>query len=255
MAITLRVAKAALPTGQLLARMLRERGVEVVPNGDAIVSYGVAVNDPRPALNANAGRRNKFEELTRLREQGVVVPNFSQDGVGLTFPVLGRKFTHSKARDIVPILQNDKEFEWRKNGGACDYFVQYIPRNREFRVWAYRRRILAVYEKIMRYPDRYRVGKTAGIGWNWDHGFAFVFLPKEQRPEGLEAMGAAAVAAMELDFGAVDAIQAMDGTLYALECNSAPGVQGPRQGLDVLANKIQRWEALGYPRRNNAQQS
>lgn len=241
------------PTGRLLATLLRERGIEVTTQRgtdtvQGIVSYGVPLESTRtPTLNARAGTLNKFEEMHTLHEKGILVPPHSIDGSGLTFPILGRKFKHSKARDIVPILQNDTEFEWRKQGGACDYFVQYIPRRREYRVWAYRRRPLAVYEKIMRYPDRYGVERSAGIGWNWNHGFAFEFY--HEAPEAIKQLGCQAVDALGLDFGAVDIIHGMDGTLYVLEVNTAPGTQGVRQGIDILANKIVNWQRLGFPAR------
>lgn len=246
------------PTGRLLATLLRERDVEVtltlpgqrpVDVIAAVVSYGVPVsNGTVPVLNAAAGRLNKYEEMHRLHEKGILVPPHSLDGSGLTFPILGRKFKHSKARDIVPILQNDREFEWRKQGGHCDYYVQYIPRQREYRVWGYRRRPLAVYEKVMRYPDRYGVGRTAGIGWNWNHGFAFEFL--RNASEALKELGTQAIDALGLDFGAVDIIQDTNGRLFVLETNTAPGVQDVRQGISHLADKIARWVAGGFLRRN-----
>lgn len=242
------------PTGRLLASLLHERGLEVTTQRgmeqvQGIVSYGVPLERTSiPTLNARAGTLNKYEEMHTLHEKGILVPPHSLDGSGLTFPILGRKFKHSKARDIVPILQNDTEFEWRKTGGACDYFVQYIPRRREYRVWAYRRRPLAVYEKVMRYPDRYGVGRSAGIGWNWQHGFAFEFY--HEAPEAIKQLGCQAVDALGLDFGAVDMIHGTDDRLYVLEVNTAPGVQDRRQGITLLADKVARWVNGGFKRRN-----
>ena len=253
--IELRAVKGE--TGRLLLQLLREKGIEVNTSGrpSGIVSYGVPIRESGiPVLNARAGSFNKFEELQRLHGANILVPPHSRDGHGLTFPILGRKFKHSKARDIVPILQNDVEFEWRTRGGACDYFVQYIPRRREYRVWAYRRRPIAVYEKVMQYPERYGVGSTAGIGWNWGHGFAFRYY--HDAPDALKLLGAQAVDACGLDFGAVDIIHSMDDRLYVLEVNTAPGVQDRRQGITALADKIAKWIQLGYPRRNgDGQQS
>ncbi len=231
----------------MLEQLLRERGLQIGQPADAVVCYGAGYNGALPRLNGRAGTRNKFQELQALAERQVLVPPHSIDGAGLTFPILGRRFHHSKAKDIIPILQNDVEFAWRKQSGLCDFFVQYIPRSREYRVWSYRRRPIAVYEKIMRYPERYRVGRDAGIGWNWDHGFAFEFY--HNAPEELKQLGAAAVEAMGLDFGAVDIIHSTTGQMYVLEVNTAPGVQDLRQGIVMLADKIARWVELGYPRR------
>lgn len=238
-------------TGVLLLNLLKEKGLHVNDASgpvEAVVSYGVPVVTTLPCLNANAGKLNKFQELQKMQAGGVLVPPHTLDGHNLTFPILGRKFKHSKAKDIVPILQNDVEFQWRTQGGACDYFVQYVPRKREYRVWAYRRRPLAVYEKVMQYPERYAVGRTAGIGWNWGHGFAFRYY--KDAPETLREVGAKAVDVMGLDFGAVDIIHGMDDRMYILEVNTAPGVQSVRHGIDKLAEKIVKWAKLGYPRRN-----
>jgi hypothetical protein len=230
-------------TATLMRSLLTERGVQLGDNGDAVVSWGVRLHgDTRPSLNASAGW-DKLDELTTMGKAGVRIPAFSLDGAGLQFPILGRKRQHTKAKDIIPILQNDKEFEWRKAGGASDYFVQYIPKKAEYRVWAYRRRSLAVYEKQMRYPERY----VRGVGWNWQQGFAFVFVP--EAPEELKQLGAAAVDALGLDFGAVDILHGMDGQYHALEVNTAPGVQEARTGIAKLADKIAKWVELGCPKR------
>lgn len=247
--IELRIARGARPTGQLLLELLRERGVEVgtdVANPEAIVSYGVPLGKVAvPSLNANAGRRTKFQELTMLREAQILVPPFTEDGRGLTLPLLGRKLKHAKGQDIVLVLQNGEWFDRLRNNQVCNFFTQFIPKDREFRVYAYRRRVLAVYEKLLRYPHRDR---GLNVIWNWGSGYAFEFC--QDAPNAVKEIGARAVNTMGLDFGAVDIIQGQDNQFYTLEVNSAPGVQDRRQGITVLADKITKWKALGFPRRN-----
>lgn len=234
-------------TGVLLQRLLTERGVQIGPTGDAVVSWGVRLqNETRPTLNASAGW-DKFDELVTLHKAGIKAPPYSLEGDGLQFPILGRKRNHTRGRDIVSCLQNDKEFEWRKAGKISDYFVQYVPKKAEYRVWAYRRRSLAVYEKVMRYPERYR-----GVGWNWHQGFAFTFV--NEAPEELKQLGATAVNSLGLDFGAVDILHGQDGQYYVLEVNSAPGVQEARTGISKLANHIAKWVNLGCPERRVVEQ-
>lgn len=247
--IELRMAKGARPTGLLLLELLQERGMEVgtqVANPEAIVSYGVTVDGATvPVLNANAGRYSKLGELIKLQATGILVPPFSEDGHNLTFPLLGRRLKHSKGKDIVPVLQNGVWLDRLRNNQVCDFFTQFIAKDREFRVYAYRRRILAVYEKVLRYPHRDR---GLNIVWNWDSGYAFDFC--KDAPNDVKAIGALAVQTMALDFGAVDIIQGHDSKFYTLEVNSAPGVQDRRQGVTALADKIAKWKALGFPKRN-----
>lgn len=228
-------------TGRNLRQALIEKGLVGEPI-HGLVSYGVRLNTTKPALNANAGARDKYEELLAMREAGLLVPPFSLDGHGLQFPILGRKKRHTQGRDIIPILQNDQEFEQRKQGGHCDFFVQYIPRETEFRVWVYRRRHLGTYEKVFTYPEKYK-----RIGCSADNGFAFKFV--DEPDEELKRVAAKAVDALSLDFGAVDILKGKDGNYYALEVNTAPGVEGPRHGFTKLVEKIARWCELGFPER------
>lgn len=238
-------------TGQMLRDLLLERGVQIRVGGEAVVSYGVTLpHETRPTLNASAGRLDKLAELTRLQTAGVRVPPFSRDGSGLVFPILGRNVNHTRARDIVLVPGNDITLTRARR--IKDYFTQYVPLRTEYRVWAYRRRSLAVYEKVMRFPERAR-----GFGNNWENGYAFEFVEAESRPTGLADVGTRAVDALGLDFGAVDVLHGTDGNFHVLEVNTAPGVQDRRQGIVALADKIARWVELRYPNRRgdeNAEQ-
>jgi glutathione synthase/RimK-type ligase-like ATP-grasp enzyme len=239
--IDLRLVRGSI-TGAQLRALLAERGVQIGTQGaGGIVSYGVRVENPAlPCLNALAGARNKFEELHDLSAGGVHVPAHSLDGEILEFPILGRKFKHTKGKDILPVLADDVTFEWAKQ--TSDFFTQYLPLQTEFRVWIYRRRRLATYEKRMERVEEYR-----RVGANYQNGTAFKFVPEP--PDGLTELAARAVDVLGLDFGAVDILQHVDGSFYVLEVNTAPGQEGIRAALTNLANKIVRWEQRGYPRR------
>jgi glutathione synthase/RimK-type ligase-like ATP-grasp enzyme len=121
-----------------------------------------------------------------------------------------------------------------------------VPQQTEFRTWVYRRRHLGTYEKVLAHPERYR-----RIGSNFRNGFAFQLVPGERVDEGLREISSRAVDALGLDFGAVDILRGCDGRHYVLECNTAPGVEGEdRFAIRMLAQKIQRWASLDFPRRN-----
>lgn len=250
-------------TGRLLRAMLQERGLmgpcrEHPPSFhcrgpvEGAVNWGYTGTHeehlPLPTLNARAGTFNKYEELVRLREKGISVPNFHlerEDRIR-NYPLLGRSFHHTRGRDIFFVSRWDG---WRGYyPGRSDYFTELIPKLREFRVWAYRRKCIGVYEKVLRYPRKNgRRGRSREI-WNWKNGYAFVYH-REGFDEARE-LGVRAVDALGLDFGAADIILGIDGRFYVLEVNSAPGVQSPRQALTSLVNHIERWARNGFKRRN-----
>lgn len=230
--------------GKLLRQLLAERNLLAGDNPKAIVSYGLRVKTDLPCLNATAGLRNKYEELDTLRDAGILVPFHSTDPEELTFPLLGRKFHHIHGNDIIPFLANDRYFQDRK--GSCDFFSQYIPIRTEYRVWGYRRKHLATYEKVCKYPENLK-----RIGCSATNGFAFTFV--KEPPALLTEIGPAAIDALGLDFGAVDILQGTDGNFHVLEVNTAPGVEGPRVCFTKLADKITRWAELGYPKRKGAE--
>jgi len=237
------------PTGRLLAELLRERGVRVGSPAQGIVSYGVSVRSGTPTLNGMAGSRNKYDEMRALHAAGVSVPEHrvARPVVGAW---LGRQLHHTKGYDItyvnVPGAPNPKKMKAKH----ADFFVKYVPKSREFRVWVYRSQSIAAYEKLLRHPEMARFRpRSSKLVWNRRNGYAFEFIEKERRPNGLGELGVAAIKALGLDFGAVDIILGTDGRLYVLEVNTAPGTEGPRQGLTVLADKIAKWEQKGYPKR------
>lgn len=241
--IEVRVGRGSGRTGAALIALLRERGLRVNDPGekvDGIVSYGVPVRARGgvPVLNGRAGTRNKYEELQVLQKAGVSVPMHATVRGGIPSKLyLARQFHHSKGKDI-------------RVAGQGDYYVQFIQKAHEYRVYAYRRKAFAVYEKLRLLRGKKQVKGTwrdASLVWNYRNGYAFKF--HKTASDALKALGAAAVEALGLDFGAVDIIEDRDGKLFVLEVNTAPGIQGPRQSMVFLANRIERWAKGGFKRR------
>lgn len=270
MSLEIRVAQGCQPTGRILGELLTERGLTVVESGgDAVVSYGVKYTGSKPSLNANAGGHTKLDELGVLVRAGIktvpvwtprmalhtnaVVAGLSPlteltPLIGGTvvpkYPLFGRKAFHMHGKDIMPAFQPE-DVPWRIAAGA-EFFTEYVPRDTEYRVWVYRRRMLGTYEKVMMYPDKYRF-----IGCNYRNGFAFKYVPTEVAPVPAIEAAAASVTALGLDFGAVDILRGKDGHYHVLEVNTAPGVAGlTREGIKKLAAKIAKWVELGYVNRS-----
>lgn len=234
------------PTSRRLAAMLKDKGLLDKPV-KGIVNYGFGGHGNNlPTLNENAGLLNKYKELVALDDGGVRTVPFSHSAADLKPPIFGRKFHHTRGNDIFtyqvkPLLKGDH---------LSDYYTQVVPKQNEFRVWVFRDKFLAAYEKTLEYPARYgRRGRNKEV-WNWANGFAYKFIQPETVSKALKDISINAISALDLDFGGVDVILGADRRFYILEVNTAPGTQGePRQGLTSLANCIERWAKNGFKER------
>jgi RimK-like ATP-grasp domain len=233
------------PTGRLVRQMLDEKGL-LKGQVHGAVNYGFhEVAHGLPTLNANAGRQDKYKELVMLDEKGVRTIPFSRSAADLKAPIFGRKLHHTQGLDIFvynvrPLLKGDK---------LSDYYTQIVPKQNEFRTWVFRDKLLATYEKKLEYANKYgRNGRNKEV-WNWKNGFAYTFVQPEEVSAKLRNISIAAVEALDLDFGAVDVILGTDRWFYVLEVNTAPGVEGRRQGITSLVNCIERWAKNGFKER------
>jgi glutathione synthase/RimK-type ligase-like ATP-grasp enzyme len=189
-----------------------------------------------PTLNANAGAGDKYEQMVRMGEAGVLVPQtYMPDDNPTQFPLLARKRHHMGGTDIRLVMQA-KELPWRAASGS-DFFVEYIPWETEYRVWVFRGKHLGTYEKVMGHPEMYK-----RLGANYKNGFVFNLVRQGDIPRAAVQSATSAIGALDLDFGAVDVLKGENGKFYTLEVNTAPGVQnGTRQVLRGLADNIAVW--------------
>lgn len=233
------------PTGRLLGQMLKDKGL-MKGRVQAVVNYGYGEDSGLPTLNAKAGRQNKYEELVKLDDAGVRTIPFSRSAADLHAPIFGRKLHHTQGKDIFvyqvrPLLRGDR---------LSDYYTQQVNKDAEFRVWVFRKKSLATYVKELAYPAKNgRRGRSKEV-WNWSNGYGYNFVKPEDSPDNLKALAIDAVAALDLDFGAVDIVLGTDRRYYVLEVNTAPGTQGnARQGVTSLVNCIERWTQNGFKER------
>jgi glutathione synthase/RimK-type ligase-like ATP-grasp enzyme len=111
-------------------------------------------------------------------------------------------------------------------------YTKYIKKKKEFRVHVFNRQVIDVQEK--------RLSSNAPQG-NFlirNHANGFVFCREDLvEPSSLRSVALAAVSALSLDFGAVDIIyNEKQDQCYALEVNSAPGLEGTT--LEKYTNAI-----------------
>jgi hypothetical protein len=233
------IARTSGPTGNLLKRLVEER---LEGRTEAVVCYGAGYHGNLPALNKNCSVGNKLTQARALFESNnhqAIKPLLYEDALRVVpaFPVLARNVQHTKGRDIRLCLE---PWQVRALRGISDFFVPYEHSEREFRVWAFRKKHLATYEKQLVRPAQF-----TRIGRNYANGFAFNHIDRHEVPDALKETARWALRTLNLDFGAVDILQC--GNDYkVLEVNSAPGVADDRRlVINKLARHIADWANKG----------
>lgn len=265
-----RVAKVARITGEMLERLVREALKEQgIKEPDAVVCYGAGYIGPKPSLNSECSDMDKLEQAFDLIEAlpdnairpyviqaadlGQQIRYFQTNMPGifreeeLTLPVVARKVKHSKGKDM-RICRTLRGLQAMLAADKHDFVTGIVESDTEFRVWVYRKRVLAIYEKRLTEPE-----KNRKFGRNRANGWTFHKVPLSETSENVRRVAVAAVKALSLDFGAVDILgknteQGMHATV--LEVNSAPGVSDEHRSAIVrLVDRIVQWAKAGCPGR------
>ena len=104
-------------------------------------------------------------------------------------------------------------------------YVQYVKKQKEFRVHVCFGEVIDVQEKRKRkdVPDDFNTDFQVR-----NHHTGWVYCREDiTEPEGMREMAVKTVACLGLDFGAVDIIwNQKRNECYVLECNTAPGLEG-----------------------------
>lgn len=176
----------------------------------AQVQKGARVLNPRMTFN-------KLKELTRLELKGVKVPRFSYtEKPGW----VGRMHKHTGGEDLLHPPLNPA------------FYVQRLNVVREFRIHVFGGISIRAGMKVPRVADPHPWVRSYDGGWKLDYGEVCQKYLKQKVRDAAKA----AVAALELDFGAVDVGLLADGTVVVFEVNKAPGLEG--NTLQVYVNKI-----------------
>jgi carbamoylphosphate synthase large subunit len=241
--VRLSIAASSKETGALLTQYLTDRGMNLGRSTTHGICYGGSIDHTEHVLNQRCST-DKITRMNAMRAHGVqTVPWFSKDDTcginGLTiinrlsYPLLARKSYGFGGTDIVPVFQAE-ELPWRIAAG-WDWFSQYISVRTEYRVWVFQDECIGTYEKVMTRPTDFKY-----IGRNFRNGFEF---RRVGNINSIRYLGAMALRAIGLDFGAVDILVGMDEQEYVLEVNTAPGVLASHAEptLAVLADRMVAW--------------
>lgn len=158
-------------------------------------------------LNAIKAYANKADQLIKLAEAGVLVPEvFVTPGEGR----IGRSANHQGGTDLL-------------RGGGRDYYTQRLNITREFRVHVFNGLSIRAGMKVPRTENPHPWIRSYDSGWKLDYGRD----SNVQVTNAVRTIAKQAVAALKLDFGAVD-VGLVGNRPVVLEVNLAPGLdEGP----------------------------
>lgn len=194
---------------------------------------GVLINS-RSAL---AVASNKVECFRALSEVGLATPRYATSRrealKHLKFPMLVRSPSGWQGRNTHLALQ-PADLD-RLPSMRDTFFVEYVPKQAEYRVHVFQGRAFRSTRKVFTGTD----DQYDGVVWNHETGW--VFSSDEEISPMIPSIGAAAVSALGLDMGAVDILISLTGDPVILEINTGPGL-APLT-LDLYGNRLAR--ALG----------
>lgn len=218
------------------ARVLREQLHEIarlsrsnpVPSGyqyllnwgnptDVKVPAGMVVlNKPESIRNA----ANKLSAFKLFEAAGVPIPKYrteaprTHSGIWLARGSL----TGSGGRGITVVRKGD-------SFPTAPLYVEYVPKTVEYRVHVVNGKAIFTQQK-KRERDNSQT-KDQKLIRNYDNGWVFCLVDGDP-PKGVKDAAVSAVAALGLDYGAVDIVVSRDtGKPVVLECNTAPGLASP----------------------------
>lgn len=240
MSLEVRIASVVgEPTGHRLVEKLVGLGVPAIgsvgtstASAQARVYWGCRGTECRqPALNKFAVTYTKLNELEKYKRRDIPCPQFWRNAPSEAemYPILGRQMSHAEGRGI-NLYSSPSGV-----GGYNDYYTRVIPSTKEYRFWVFRDSIVGCYERTRSWPV-----EREGFGRNWWNGWGYTLVDSPSDRAANHAK--AAVAALDLDFGAVDMLLGEDRCWYVLETNTCPGATSYCQrALENLATKIKDW--------------
>lgn len=243
--IWIRGGKKTNTAVKVLTRHLQEAGHTIVRNGyernDVCIGWGHSrCNYPGPMLNAKVNQYDKYQAFRQFAKQGCNIPvvfpasEYRHYLGEHEFPWLARNVHHQKGTDII-VCKNQKMVI--QAATVRDFFSVWIPTETEYRVWVFRDKAFAVYEKVYKGDGEYD-------GYMRNHAFGFKF---ELRDDGayngsLCNQAIDSVKALDMDFGAVDIVEGKDNQFYVLEVNSMPAIDSTQRVSGIrLAKHISNW--------------
>ncbi|KKL52597.1 hypothetical protein LCGC14_2283850 [marine sediment metagenome] len=220
-----------------------EGGYNIPEDVNFLVNYGHGILSSAD-LNGRIVS-NKLTQLQIFRRYGLRTPDFYDidwnRSRSYTYPLVARKYHHARGTEAIFIKTRGS---WRKRTRRVNtrhYFVEYIPKETEFRVHVLGNDAVGISTKSA-FEDR-----PHPHIWSRDRGWQQIDY-NGRHSETLRDLGIKACRALGYDFGAVDIMLGRDGLFYLLEVNSAPRLNRRRRVL--YCDYFRRKYNEKFPRRN-----
>lgn len=234
-----------------------KRGARIMPlNWDFIINWGDStcpytdadVKNGKVLNNALAIKTaaNKLSAFRVLKQAGVSVPAFATGAEGVTWSgttVARHKLTGHSGEGI-EICPDPRTLP------DAPLYVEYVKKKDEYRIHVVGDEVTTIQRKGLRSDF------TGEPNWQVrNHKNGFVFVRNGDNggsvavPESVLEAAKAAIAALGLDFGAVDiVVSTADKKPYVLEVNTAPGMEGStiQEYADAFQKLFDRRDNKGY---------
>lgn len=175
------------------------------------------INKPEAVALAS----NKLKTLRRLTEEGVSTLKFFTDPTEAfvyqqehNAVMFQRNILNGRSGNGITVVQPGEEL------GYAPLYTVFFDKTHEYRVHATKDAVFDFQAKLQRNGE-----EADPYVYSYDNGRVFCRNGIEL-PDEVAAQSVAAVAALGLDFGAVDVAMNDDGTVKILEVNSAPALEG-----------------------------
>jgi hypothetical protein len=184
---------------------------------------------------------SKVKSLAKLHESEIPSVRITKDKeealkwLKKGYKVLGRRDGLSNGKGIT-LFEKD-------NSPHVDFYARVFPKTHEFRVHVVGKRgIDLVEKKAKKGTDENRLIRTYDNGWIYAH--QGLSLSDQRDVDAIYKLGADAISALDLDFGACDILCTLDDKAprrvrkaIVCEVNSAPGLEN-RRTIDAYATGI-----------------
>lgn len=187
-------------------------------------SSSLSIDNGVKVLNAPTAigmASNKLVAFRRLKDSGVRVPEFTTEPPKHSDAIyLARTTVRGSGGEGIIVVRPGEAFP------PAPLYVKYVQKTLEYRVHVAGGR--AIFGQLKKRKSDYDQDKDQKLIRNYDNGWVFCPVPAEEIAQVIKDEAVKAVAAMNLDFGAVDlVISKKDNLPYILEINTAPGLESP----------------------------